>query len=120
MRTASDLRRISPTCDFPVGCSARTKPHPHTCWRLSPTNFGSIPRPSATMRNATRPAAIGPRGEPGRAAPAGQFGDEDHVDLAGLRQRQDLLAFGALLLCPGGGFLPDPDDFVASLLGEGA
>jgi hypothetical protein len=25
-----------------------------------------------------------------------------------------------LLLCPGGGFLPDPDDFVASLLGEGA
>jgi hypothetical protein len=31
----------------------------------------------------------------------------------------DLLAFGALLLCPGGDFLPDPDDFVASLLGEG-
>jgi hypothetical protein len=55
-----------------------------------------------------------------RAAPAGQFGDEDHVDLAGLRQRQDLLAFGALLLCPGGDFLPDPHDFVASLLGEGA
>jgi hypothetical protein len=55
-----------------------------------------------------------------RAAPAGQFGDEDHVDLAGLRQRQDLLAFGALLLCPGGDFLLDPDDFVASLLGEGA
>ena len=34
---------------------------------------------------------MGPRGEPGRAAPADQFGDEDHVDLAGLRQRQDLL-----------------------------
>ena len=56
----------------------------------------------------------------GRNGPAGQFGDEDHVDLAGLRQRQDLLAFGALLLCPGGDFLPDPHDFVASLLGEGA
>jgi hypothetical protein len=60
------------------------------------------------------------RGEPGRAATAGQFGDEDHVDLAGLRQCQDLFAFGALLLCPGGDFLPDSDDFVASLLGEGA
>src|SRR5208337_292862 len=46
-----------------------------------------------------------------RTAPAGQFGDEDHVDLAGLRQRQDLLAFGALLLCPGGDFLPDPPRF---------
>jgi len=66
------------------------------------------------------PTAIGPRGEPGRAAPAGQFGDEDHVDLAGLRQCQDLFAFGALLLCPGGDFLSYPDDFVASLLGEGA
>jgi Domain of unknown function (DUF4158) len=33
------------TCDFPVGCSARTKPHLHTCWRLSPTNSGSIPSP---------------------------------------------------------------------------
>jgi len=55
-----------------------------------------------------------------RAAPAGQFGDEDQVDLAGLRQRQDLLAFGALLLCPGGDFPPDPHDFLASLLGEGA
>jgi hypothetical protein len=46
------------------------------------------------------PTAIGPCGEPGRAASAGQLGGEDHVDLAGLRQRQDLLAFGALLLCP--------------------
>ena len=46
--------------------------------------------------------------------------NEDHVDLAGLRQREDLLAFSALLLCPGGGFLPDPDDFVAGLLDEGA
>jgi hypothetical protein len=26
----------------------------------------------------------------------------------------------SLLLCPGGDFLPDPHDFVASLLGEGA
>src|ERR1700686_717497 len=66
------------------------------------------------------PTAIGPRGEPGRAVPAGQFGDEDHVDLAGMGQRHDLLAFGALPLCPGAGFLPDSDDFVASLLGEGA
>jgi len=66
------------------------------------------------------PTAIGPRGEPGRAAPAGQFGDEDQVDRACLRQCQDLLAFGALLLWPGGHFIPDPDDFVASLLGEGA
>jgi hypothetical protein len=33
---------------------------------------------------------------------------------------QDLFAFGALKLCPGGDFLPDSDDFVASLLGEGA
>ena len=37
------------------------------------------------------------------------------IDLAGLRQCQDLFAFGALLLCPGGDFLPDPDDFVAIL-----
>ena len=37
-------------------------------------------------------ARQGPRAEPSRAAPAGQFGDEDHVDFAGLRQRQDLLA----------------------------
>jgi hypothetical protein len=44
------------------------------------------------------------------------LGDEDHVDLARLRQRQDLFAFGVLLLCPGGDFLPDPDDFVALLL----
>jgi hypothetical protein len=46
-------------------------------------------------------ARYGARGEPGRGpAPAGQFGDEDYVDLGGLRQSQDLLAFGALLLCP--------------------
>ena len=45
-------------------------------------------------------ARRGPRGEPGRAAAAGQVGDEDHVDLAGLGQRKDLFAFGALLLCP--------------------
>jgi hypothetical protein len=31
-----------------------------------------------------------------------------------------LLAFDALLLWPGDDFIPDPDDFVASLLGEGA
>jgi hypothetical protein len=37
-----------------------------------------------------------------RPAPASQFGDEDYVDLAGLRQSQDLLAFGALLLCAWG------------------
>ena len=48
------------------------------------------------------------------SGPAGQFGDEDYVDLADLRQCQDLL------LCPGGVSLPDPDAFVASLFGEGA
>ena len=37
---------------------------------------------------------MGPSGEPGRAAPADQFGYEDHVDLAGLRQRQDLASDG--------------------------
>ena len=36
----------------------------------------------------------------GLSAAANQFGDEDHIDLAGLRQRQDLLVFEALLLCP--------------------
>jgi hypothetical protein len=53
-------------------------------------------------------------------APASQFGDDDYVDLAGLRQRKHLLAFGAVLLRAGGGFLPDSDDFVASLPCEGA
>ena len=34
-----------------------------------------------------------------RAAPAGQFGDEDHVDLAGLRQCKNFL-FGASCFAP--------------------
>ena len=51
-----------------------------------------------------------------RATPSGQFGDEDHVDLASLRQRQDLLAFGVLLLCPEGDFLPDPADLEVILV----
>jgi hypothetical protein len=55
-----------------------------------------------------------------RAAPACELGDEDHVNFAGLGQRQDFLALGALILGPGSYFFPDPDDFIARLLGEGA
>jgi hypothetical protein len=43
----------------------------------------------------------------------------DHVDLAGLGEREDLLALGPVVLGAGTGFLPDPDDFVAGLFGEG-
>src|SRR5450755_2033744 len=55
-----------------------------------------------------------------RSAPAGEFGNQDDVDLAGLRQCEDDLAFGALVLSSGGGFFPDSDDFVAGHFGEGA
>ena len=55
-----------------------------------------------------------------RAAPAGQLSDQDDVDIAGLRQRQNLLPLDALILRPGRGFLPDPSDFIARLFGEGA
>src|SRR5450631_610901 len=55
-----------------------------------------------------------------RSAPAGEFGNQDDVDLAGLRQCEDRLAFGAFVLGSGGGFFPDPGDFVAGLFGEGA
>jgi hypothetical protein len=41
------------------------------------------------MRRRHETEFKGPRGEPGRAAPTGQFGDEDQVDRAGLRRRQD-------------------------------
>ena len=54
-----------------------------------------------------------------RAAPAGQFSDEDDIDLAGLGEREDLLALGPVILGTGAGFLPNTDDFVAGLLGEG-
>jgi hypothetical protein len=52
------------------------------------------------------------------AAPVSELGDEDHVDLAGLGERQDLLAFGALVLGPGGRFFPDAEDLVAGFFRE--
>src|SRR5450755_152832 len=55
-----------------------------------------------------------------RSAPAGEFGNQDDIDLAGLRQCENQLAFGALVLSSRGGFFPDPDDFVAGLFSEGA
>ena len=36
-----------------------------------------------------------------RAAPTGQLGDQDHVDIARLGQRHDLLALGAIILWEG-------------------
>lgn len=54
-----------------------------------------------------------------QATPAGELGDENDIDLAGLGERQDLLAFDAVVLRAGAGFLPDSDDFVAGFLGEG-
>ncbi len=55
-----------------------------------------------------------------RAAPAGKFGDKNYIDIAGLRQGKNLLAFSALILRSRGGFLPDSDNFVAGLFGEGS
>src|SRR5580704_2681379 len=53
-----------------------------------------------------------------RTPPAGQLGHQDDIDLAGLGQCHDALAFGAVILGSGGSFLPDADDFVTGLLCE--
>jgi hypothetical protein len=55
-----------------------------------------------------------------RAAPAGEFCDQNGVDIAGLSQGKDLLSLGALILHPIGSFLPYPDDSIPGFPGEGA
>ena len=55
-----------------------------------------------------------------RAAPPGELGHEDHIDLAGLGESQDFFSLGAVVLGAGGGFLPNGGDLVARLLGDGA
>jgi hypothetical protein len=54
-----------------------------------------------------------------QAIPAGEFGHEDHINLASLGEAEDLLTLFTVIFGAGRGFLADTDDLVARLLGEG-
>ena len=55
----------------------------------------------------------------GAASPSGQFGDQDGIDLASLRERHHLLALDTVGLGTGGFLLVNADDLEAATLGEG-